>query len=281
MDTAGNLYIADGRIDKVAPDGTISTFAGTGLQGPEGDGGPAMSASLNGPWGLALDGAGDLYISEEGSGRVRKIAGGGTATSQPFINTLSPSWAQAGGPDFTLTVSGINYLNGAQVTWDGAALTTLYVGANVLIAIVPAESIATAGTHPIVVKNPASGGAQTNPILFAVQPVVSTTPWISANPNPIPVSYGIHYGQTMLSWSAPGHNSVEVHMDSASGQLVAAGGSSGSAPSYPYVQYGDQFYLVDPKTNETLASVTVTLCVASPRHIGTPERPRRANDTLQ
>ncbi|MGD0579193.1 MAG: IPT/TIG domain-containing protein, partial [Bryobacteraceae bacterium] len=279
VDAGGNVYLTDGRIRKVAPNGIISTYAGNGNAGSTGDGGPATSAALDGPWGMAVDGAGNLYFAEEGSGRVRKVAGGSASTSLPFTGALSPSWAQAGGAGFTLTVSGINFVDGAKVTWDGAALTTFYVSANVLIASVPAELIATAGSHSIMVKNPAPSGGQTNPILFVVQPVVSTTPWISASPNPIPVSNGNHYGRTMLSWNAPGHNSVEVHMDSASGQLVATGGSSGSAPSYPYVQDGQQFFLVDPLTNETLASVTVTLLTDS-RNVGTPERPRRAKQPL-
>src|SRR5438309_1458539 len=64
LDEAGNLYIADGsncRVRKVSG-GTITTVAGTGNCGFSGDGGPATSAALSQPVGLALDGAGDLYI---------------------------------------------------------------------------------------------------------------------------------------------------------------------------------------------------------------------------
>lgn len=95
-DAAGNLYIADAadqRVRKVSPGGVIQTVAGTGVRGFAGDGGPATSAQLNSPYGLACDAKGNLYIADLGNARVRKvtpdgnittIAGGGTqALSAP------------------------------------------------------------------------------------------------------------------------------------------------------------------------------------------------------
>ena len=62
----GDAYIADTcnhRIRKVSSTGIISTYAGTGVRGFAGDGGPALAAWLNGPWGLALDAAGNRLAS--------------------------------------------------------------------------------------------------------------------------------------------------------------------------------------------------------------------------
>ncbi|MGI5335978.1 RICIN domain-containing protein [Streptomyces sp. CA-181903] len=76
VDAAGTLYIADGdnqRIRKVAVDGTISTFAGTGVAGFGGDGGPAASAKLYNPMGMVVDGTGALYIADSENHRVRKV----------------------------------------------------------------------------------------------------------------------------------------------------------------------------------------------------------------
>lgn len=77
VDSAGNLYIADWfnhRIRKVSPTGIISTVAGTGVAGFSGDGGPAVSASLNEPQGVALDAAGNVYFADGADQRVRKIS---------------------------------------------------------------------------------------------------------------------------------------------------------------------------------------------------------------
>ncbi|MEO6726172.1 MAG: BACON domain-containing carbohydrate-binding protein, partial [Blastocatellia bacterium] len=94
FDGAGNLYFADSgnnRIRKVtAADGKISTIAGNGSAAYGGDGGPATDASLNFPYGVALDKDGNIYFADFGNSRVRKItladskistvAGNGNAT---------------------------------------------------------------------------------------------------------------------------------------------------------------------------------------------------------
>ena len=80
FDAGGNLYIADWinnrvrKIDKVT--GLISTIAGTGAAGYNGDGIAATTAQINGPCGIIFDNAGNIYIAEYGGSRVRKINGG-------------------------------------------------------------------------------------------------------------------------------------------------------------------------------------------------------------
>ena len=67
LDSHGNLYIADtqsNRIRLVTPDAIISTYAGTGERGYAGDGGPARSAKLNRPDGIAIDAADVLYFTD-------------------------------------------------------------------------------------------------------------------------------------------------------------------------------------------------------------------------
>ena len=71
----GNLYILEAenyRVLRVDPAGTITVFAGTGLDGDTGDGGPATSATLD-PDGLAADDAGNVYISVQFQHRVRRV----------------------------------------------------------------------------------------------------------------------------------------------------------------------------------------------------------------
>ena len=81
FDKKGNLYIADGqnnRIRRINSLGIITTFAGNGIYGLSGDGGPATSAQLWLPWGLACDDSGNIYISDQGNFRIRKVNTFGT-----------------------------------------------------------------------------------------------------------------------------------------------------------------------------------------------------------
>ncbi|MEU4345690.1 hypothetical protein AB0H00_31320, partial [Nocardia sp. NPDC023852] len=81
---AGNLYIADlenHRVRRVDPDGVITTVAGTGTQGYNGDNQPAIHAELNLPRNVAVDGAGNLYIGDECNDRVRRVDPAGVITT--------------------------------------------------------------------------------------------------------------------------------------------------------------------------------------------------------
>jgi hypothetical protein len=60
-------------IQRISPDGTISIIAGNGKSGFSGDGGPAAAASLNLPYGLAIDANGDLIIADSYNNRIRKV----------------------------------------------------------------------------------------------------------------------------------------------------------------------------------------------------------------
>lgn len=76
VDSYGNIYIADTnnyRIRKVDSSGDISTFAGNGSFGFAGDGGPATSAQLNVPRGVAVDSEGNIYIADKDNDRIRKV----------------------------------------------------------------------------------------------------------------------------------------------------------------------------------------------------------------
>ena len=99
LDAAGNLYIADtnnNRIRKVGLDGNISTFAGTGNGASTGDGGPASSAAINNPEGLAVDTAGNIYVADTAGHRIRKITPNGTITT--VAGNGSGGFAGDGGP---------------------------------------------------------------------------------------------------------------------------------------------------------------------------------------
>ena len=84
VDASGNLYIADSfyhRIRRVDSAGTITTIAGTGRAGYSGDGGPAIEAQLRSPYGMAVDGAGNLYIADRDNHRIRRVDATGIITT--------------------------------------------------------------------------------------------------------------------------------------------------------------------------------------------------------
>jgi sugar lactone lactonase YvrE len=96
FDGSGNLFIAEetgNRIRKVSPSGVITTIAGSGVAGFSGDGGAATRATLTHPLGLAVDVAGNVYISDAGNQRIRRVdgatgvittvAGGGSSSTIP------------------------------------------------------------------------------------------------------------------------------------------------------------------------------------------------------
>jgi uncharacterized protein (TIGR03437 family) len=98
-DSAGNLYLADSaqnRIRKITRAGVITTFAGTGIAGFSGDGGPAASAQFNSPYGMVFDGMGDLYVADLGNSRVRMIAANGTVSTVAGGGSLPPGGANEG-----------------------------------------------------------------------------------------------------------------------------------------------------------------------------------------
>ena len=79
VDSSGNLYIADfgnSRVRKVSAN-NISTVAGNGSAGYSGDGGQAVKAQLNGPQGVAVDAAGNLYIADTENNAIREVTAGG------------------------------------------------------------------------------------------------------------------------------------------------------------------------------------------------------------
>lgn len=97
VNSAGDLYIADTLSSRVrvvsASSGIINTVAGNGTNGFSGDNGPAVNASINRPFGLAIDGANNLYIADRFNNVIREV------NSSGIISTVAGQGNQAGFAD--------------------------------------------------------------------------------------------------------------------------------------------------------------------------------------
>lgn len=132
-----------------------------------------------------------IPASDLGSAGIANITvqnptpGGGTSTAiaftinappnpVPTISSLSPSGATEGGPAFTLTVTGTQFIPASQVLWNGTGVQTTYVSNTSLTAQIPASDSASAGTATVAVQNPSPGGGLSGTLQFTVILPVST-----------------------------------------------------------------------------------------------------------
>ena len=132
VDGAGNVYIADRddhKIRKLTPSGAISTIAGNGIECPDpttscGDGPTATAASLNQPAGVAVDGAGNVYIGEVSNHKIRKVTPAGAISTIAGNGTPCPDSTTSCGDGPTATAANLASPWGVAV--DGAG--NVYIG---------------------------------------------------------------------------------------------------------------------------------------------------------
>lgn len=101
VDPMGNVLFTDNlnrRVRKISPAGVISAFAGTGEAGSGGDGGQAKDATLNSPTGIAIDAAGNVFISDQSTHRVRRVAPDGIITTVAGTGEGFGGYGGDGGP---------------------------------------------------------------------------------------------------------------------------------------------------------------------------------------
>jgi sugar lactone lactonase YvrE len=194
LDSAGNLYIADGgnnRIRKVtAGSGIITTVAGNGTPGYSGDNGPATSAELNDPTSIAVDGAGDVYVIDihdnvvrmvNTAGIITTVAGNGTYGSNGDGDPATS--AQLSAAYLALDSAGNLYIVGSNpqgvrmVNVSAAAI--IFANAQVGASSNQAAAVTNIGNAPLAFTVPASGQNPSISTGFALD-TTSTCPQLSA-----------------------------------------------------------------------------------------------------
>jgi len=158
------LYIADtlnGRVRKVS-NGVITTIAGNGTYGFSGDNGPATSAQLSRPYGVAVDSAGNVYVADRENNRIRVLTPAAVTTQKPTIISMVNAASYIGGPIspgelVTIFGSGVGpaaaayadtdpstgklatTIGGVQVLFSGVAAPMIYASSTQVSAVVPYE----------------------------------------------------------------------------------------------------------------------------------------------
>jgi hypothetical protein len=115
-----------------------------------------VDASASGQWLV------DVMNPQPGGGKSSVASftiTSGTFVPNPFLIVLAPPSVSVGGPAFTLTITGTNFRDGAQVLFNTTLLVTTVIGNSVISADVPASLLFSAGRVPVSVINPDNGGA--------------------------------------------------------------------------------------------------------------------------
>ncbi|HTB10697.1 MAG TPA: IPT/TIG domain-containing protein [Bryobacteraceae bacterium] len=274
VDSSGNVYFADwlnNSVRKINTAGVISTIAGGGTGGL-GDGGPATSATLFAPEGIALDGAGNLYIADYSNNRIRKVtgvtSGGAGAAGTPVITlvanaegetptiaantwveikgtSLAPSgdirtWGAADFVNGQLPTS----LDGVGVKVNGQSAYVYYISPTQINILTPPETIT--GSVQVTVT---MGGVASAP--FPVQSAAVSPSLFVFNGGPYVAAEHADYsfiGPTTLypgltTPAKPGETiSIYANGFGATSATVVPGAEtqSGNLPSFPVVTIGGQ-----------------------------------------
>lgn len=240
VDGVGNVYVVDTnnqRVRRIAPDGTLLTVAGDGVQAFRGDGGQAVAASLNSPRGVAVSTAGLPTMADSANRRVRQVEADGTIVTLAGVGavvpiavgtlTLSaPATVVYGGGRVTATLTGGGQAGGT---------VTFYENGAAVLGVLPltggqaafGTGGLSAGTHTIHAgyggdanHAAATSAAVALPVLAA--PVVASVPTVS-----------LIYGQTVPALTGSLTGVLPRDAGAVSLQLNSAARSVSPAGSYP------------------------------------------------
>ena len=144
FDRNGNLYIAEPSahvIRKIDIAGTITTFAGTGTAGYNGDGIPATSAQLNHPLCIIPDTAGNLYLTDGGNARIRKIDNDGIITTIAGNGTGSFSGEGGSAAIATFTPTRLRFGNGGDLYFSTGNYRVAKIGTDGIMTVVAGNGV--------------------------------------------------------------------------------------------------------------------------------------------
>jgi VCBS repeat protein/putative Ig domain-containing protein/FG-GAP repeat protein len=166
----------------------------------------------------------------------------------PLLNQpLVPTAVSPKSPQFTLHVSGSGFLSSATINFNRTPLATTFLDAEHLTALVPAPSVANAGTASVTVVNPAPGGGQSNVVYFQIAAPESTVSFAAAANSPLTIynPFGITIGDFnedgKPDLAIAAETSVSVFLGNGDGTFAQAAGSPMRVPSPPYDDFASPY----------------------------------------
>jgi hypothetical protein len=237
FDAFGNLYIADqvnNRIRKVDTNGIITTVAGNSGSSYSGDGSAATNASLNHPYGVAFDAAGNLFIADHGNNRIREVNTNGIITT--VAGNGSSGYFGDGG-----AATNASFSQPCGMTFDSSG--NLYIAdqsnqriREVHFAGCPTfaltnVSVASAGNYTVAIANPY--GSVTSAVATLTVTIPRTPPQIIAS--------GTNFGFAT--------NQFGFNISGAFGQTIVVDGSTNLVdwtPLFTNTAGNSPFYFFDP-----------------------------------
>jgi sugar lactone lactonase YvrE len=234
VDSAGNLYIVDQQNQRIRvvntqatattvagvpiPSGAIATVVGTGSYGSSGDNGPAISAQINSPIGMALDRAGNLYIADNDNDRIRKVQNGPVNFGQVNLGANSTQNVFLS-INTTLTLSNVQASGDYSVTNNSCALNTeLQAGTMCTVQVQFAPTRPGQRWFPLVVTDNTGNNYSFGLEGTGVGSSVSFTPGLITT---LAGNGQAGYGSNVLATGATLANPAGVAVDSAGNLYVA------------------------------------------------------------
>ena len=262
--------------------GTITTVAGTGFSGYSGDGGPATSAQINLPQGVAVDGAGNLYIADTGNNAIRLVTpAGGISTLAHITNpvgvatdALGNLYVTDGGSQvyvvypfsspIVVTIGG----NGSSgYIGDGGLGTSAQLNGPAGIAVDSRGNIYVADAFNNAVRELQFAGSTTS--ISALVSAASNLPGV-VSPGELVVLYGAGLGPAAISVAQPANG---VYGTSLAGTQVFFNGipaplfytsATQVAAVVPYELTGSQAQILVQYNGQTSSSFTASVASVSP-----------------
>jgi sugar lactone lactonase YvrE len=239
VDGSGNVYVADTgnqTIRKITPDGIVSTLAGAAQQ-PGTSNGTGGAARFSSPWGIAVDGSGNLTVSDSGNHVIRRITAGGAVT------TLAGVIGTAGSQDGLASSARFNLPRGLSIGTGGNVFVADY-GNSVIRMITPSGVVSTVAGTPGITGAVDSVGAAAR--FFDTTDVVAdgSTIYVVDSSNNL-----IRRGQPASAAALPAITTQPLDQEIAVGQSITFRVvATGSALTYQWLRNGTT---IEGATNST------------------------------